>query len=73
MRKASQFIVVLLFFFFTAISESRAQCSICTKTAQQMGEGPARGLNGGILYLAAAPLMILGFIGYKWYQSNRGS
>jgi UPF0716 family protein affecting phage T7 exclusion len=73
MKKRSQFIILLLFFFFTAIVGSQAQCSICTKTAQQMGEGPARGLNGGILYLAAAPLLILGFIGYKWYQSNRGS
>jgi hypothetical protein len=73
MKKRGQFTIVLLVFFFAAIAESQAQCSICTKSAQQMGEGPARGLNGGILYLAAAPLMILGFIGYKWYQSNRSS
>lgn len=73
MKKWSRFIFSLLFFFFTAVFVAQAQCSICTKTAQQMGEGPAKGLNGGILYLAAAPLMILGFIGYKWYQSNRSS
>ncbi|RYY18410.1 MAG: hypothetical protein EOO04_24050 [Chitinophagaceae bacterium] len=67
------FISILSFFFFTAIFQSQAQCSICTKTAQQMGEGPGRGLNAGILYLAAAPILILGIIGYKWYQSNRAS
>jgi hypothetical protein len=47
------------------------QCSICTKTAQQLGEGPAKGLNGAILYLAFFPLGLIGFIGYRWWKSNR--
>ena len=50
---------------------AQAQCSICTKTASQLGEGPAKGLNGGILYLMIAPLSIAGFIGYKWWQRER--
>lgn len=49
----------------------QAQCSICTKTAQQLGDGPGKGLNGGILYLMIAPLSIAGFIGYKWWQRER--
>ena len=48
-----------------------AQCSICTKTAQQMGEKPAKGMNSGIIYLMLTPLAIMGYIGYRWYQSNR--
>ncbi len=48
-----------------------AQCSICTKTAQQLGEKPARGLNSGILYLAFMPLAIAGVIGYRWWRTNR--
>ena len=48
-----------------------AQCSICTKTASQMGETPGKGLNAGILYLMAAPLSIAGFIGYKWWQKEK--
>ena len=48
-----------------------AQCSICTKTAQQMGERPAKALNGGILYLAAMPFLIFSYIGYRWWKSNR--
>jgi len=48
-----------------------AQCSICTKTAQQLGEKPAKALNTGILYMAFAPLAIIGFLGYRWYRSNR--
>jgi len=50
---------------------STAQCSICTKTAQQLGEGPAKGLNSGILYLAFMPMIIVGVIGYRWWRSNR--
>jgi hypothetical protein len=48
-----------------------AQCSICTKTASQMGEDAAKGLNGGILYLVAAPFLVVGYIGYRWWQNNR--
>lgn len=47
-----------------------AQCSICSKTASQMGEEAGRGLNGGILYLATAPLLIAGYIGYRWWRNN---
>lgn len=50
-----------------------AQCSICTKTAQQLGEKPAKALNGAILYLAAFPLLIMGYIGYRWYESQRNA
>lgn len=51
--------------------EAKSQCSICTKTAQQLGEKTGRGLNAGILYLAAAPLLIVGFIGYRWWKNNQ--
>ena len=44
-------------------SNSSAQCAMCTKTAQQLGEKPAQGMNSGILYLAFAPFAIVGFIG----------
>ena len=48
-----------------------AQCSICTKTASQLGEGPAHSLNVGILYLMFAPLAIMGYIGWKWWKKER--
>ena len=48
-----------------------AQCSICTKTAQQLGEGPAQGLNSGILYLMFTPFILVGFIGYRWWKNNK--
>ena len=51
--------------------QAAAQCSICTKTAQQLGEGPAKGMNSGILYLAFAPMAIIGFLAYRWIKNNR--
>jgi hypothetical protein len=66
--------VILLFFsmlFMSAALPSFSQCSICTKTAQQLGEKPATGLNSGILYLAFAPFAIVGFISYRWWKNNK--
>ncbi len=48
-----------------------AQCSLCTKTAQQLGEKPAQGLNSGILYLMIMPFAIVGFIGFRWWKNNK--
>ncbi|HTD92827.1 MAG TPA: hypothetical protein VK644_03405 [Chitinophagaceae bacterium] len=65
--------LIIGFFLFSGLIPvtASAQCSICTKTAQQLGDKPAKGLNSGILYLAFTPLIIVGFIGYKWWQSNK--
>ena len=49
----------------------QAQCSLCTKTAQQLGEKPAQGLNSGILYLMMMPFAIVGFIGFRWWKNNK--
>jgi hypothetical protein len=61
--------VFIMLMIFT--TEASAQCSICTKTAQQMGERPAKALNKGIIYLAFTPLIIMGYVGYRWWNSNR--
>ena len=60
-----------LILFFTLISAvvavpANAQCAVCTKTAQQLGEKPAQGMNSGILYLMLMPFAIVGFISYRW-------
>ena len=62
--------VTMMFFLLLAIP-AFSQCSICTKTAQQMGEKPAKALNSGIVYLAATPLAILAVIGMRWWKSNK--
>ena len=66
-------VLVLLLFIacFLLSVEADAQCSICTKTAQQLGEKPAKGMNSGILYLAFTPFAIVGYIGYRWWKNNK--
>jgi hypothetical protein len=62
------FIILNSLFF---VQDSFAQCSICTKTAQQLGDKPAKGMNTGILYLAAAPFLIAGFIYYRMKKNSQ--
>lgn len=47
-----------------------AQCAMCTKTASQLGEKPALGMNQGILYLMGAPFMIVGVIAFRWWKNQ---
>ena len=65
---------LILLFFVAAIvisADVAAQCSICTKTASQLGEKPAAALNTAIIYLMAAPFAIVGFIGWRWWKSQK--
>ena len=73
MRKLNKYFLVfsLLAISLLLFSSAEAQCSICTRTAQQLGEKPAQGLNAGILYLAFAPLAIVGFVGYRFLSRQR--
>jgi len=64
-------VITLAVFSLLLSLQVQAQCSICTKTAQQLGEKPAKGMNSGILYLAFMPLAIIGFIGYRWWKSEQ--
>jgi predicted dithiol-disulfide oxidoreductase (DUF899 family) len=68
-KKAAVFIIIIILFFFTP--ELQAQCAMCTKTAQQLGEKPALGLNTGIIYLMLAPFAIIGFIAYRWWKGRQ--
>ena len=69
--KQFYYILAALFLFTVFSLTAGAQCSVCTKTALQMGEKPAQGLNQGILYLMWMPFAIVGFIAYRWWKSNR--
>ena len=67
-----RFLLSINFLFFTTFSKVIfAQCSICTKTAEQLGEGPAHSLNKGILYLMFTPLAIMAYIGIKWWKKEK--
>lgn len=64
-------VLALTALFLSLGQSSSAQCSMCTKTAQQLGHKPAKGLNQGIVYLMVAPFAIIGVVGYRWWKSDR--
>lgn len=71
MKKWGLLFAVVVALLLLNIADAEAQCSICTKTASQLGEKPAKALNGAILYLMMAPLVIIGFIGWRWWKTQQ--
>ncbi len=69
MKKSLYFFLLMAAPYFLPAS-ANAQCSVCTRTTEQMGEKPAGKINTGILYLAATPLIIAGVVGYRWWKRN---
>jgi hypothetical protein len=69
-RRKPVLIISLLLIGLLFFNDVNAQCSVCTRTAQQLGEKPARGLNAGIIYLAVLPLALMGVLGYKVWKRN---
>jgi hypothetical protein len=66
--------LLILFLFCAVPAVSHAQgCSVCTKTAQGLDNKSAKGLNGGIIYLAFLPLGIMGTLTFLWWRSNKGA
>lgn len=67
-------LIILLLIFTCSLMylDTQAQCSICTRTAMQMGHKPAQGLNDGILFLMAIPYLAIGVVGYKWWKNRDG-
>jgi hypothetical protein len=70
--KKNLLIIVFFFLFSMFHANGNAQCSVCAKTPEQAGEKFGKGLNNAIYYLAAIPFLTAGFIGYRWWKSNRG-
>jgi len=46
-------------------------CSVCTKTVQGLDDKSAKGLNGGIVYLAFLPLVMMGTVGVVWWRRQQ--
>ncbi len=67
--KKHRLVILVLCFFLAIPRPGKAQCSICTRTAQQLGERPAKALNKGIIYLAFTPA-IFGFHRHRWWKDN---
>jgi len=72
MKEKSIFLFLFTLLLLVLSDNSTAQCAMCTKTASQLGEKPALGLNNGIIYLMLTPLIIMGVIAYRWWKSEKG-
>ena len=51
-----------------------AQCAMCQATIESnldAGGKTGSGLNGGIMYLLAAPYVVVAAIGFLWYKKYR--
>ena len=46
-------------------------CAVCTKAAAGLDDKSAKGLNGGIIYLAFLPLALMGTVGLIWWKHNK--
>ncbi|MFT3748678.1 MAG: hypothetical protein QM768_10190 [Agriterribacter sp.] len=73
MKRIKAIIFIAVIFLLLSGFEAASQCSICTKTAQQMGEGPAKALNMGIVYLMLTPFAVVGFIVYRWWKNHKAN
>ncbi len=71
MKKVRWILFFAMMIFAAVANTAQAQCSICTKSASQLGEKPARGLNTGIVYLMLTPFAIAGYIGFRWWQGEK--
>ena len=71
MKKLGPVLFFIMIFLLVAVQNGQAQCSICTKTAGQLGEKRAQGLNTGIIYLMLAPFTIVGYIGFRWWRAEK--
>ena len=71
-----QSLVLLLFISLVSTSNSIAQCAMCratleTNVSNGSQEQLASTLNFGIMYLFAAPYLLVATVGYIWYKQSR--
>jgi amino acid transporter len=71
MMTKQKYLIAFIICIIIFSNQVSAQCSVCTKTAEQLGEGPASALNSAIVYLMMIPLIIMGFIGFYWWKKEK--
>ena len=77
MKKSISKIITLLLltvvFSFASIN-ANAQCPMCKMSTEQNlkdGGTAGKGLNAGILYMFAAPYLLVGTLGFIWWYNRR--
>lgn len=66
-KQQFKYLIGLIAFLLLQVQILLAQCSVCTKTAEQLGEKPGKGLNAGIIYLMLIPLIFIGIAVYRFF------
>ncbi len=72
--KYTKYILLVVIFLAIAVVEMTAQCPMCRMTVESnyAGGGSAGlGLNRGILYLLAAPYLVVGTLGFFYWKHKR--
>jgi hypothetical protein len=67
-------LLVISLILVVGISGASAQCPMCksnVSAARSANQPVGNGLNTGILYLLAAPYVLVGGLGYYWYRTMR--
>lgn len=69
-----RFLVVCVGLFFFTI-EASAQCAMCRASLENNVSngniGIAAGINFGIMYLFAAPYLVIALIAFFWYRTSK--
>jgi hypothetical protein len=67
-------ILMALSIQFINVETANAQCPMCKMSAEsnlENGGTAGRGLNKGILYLFAAPYLMVGGLAFMWHRANK--
>lgn len=74
MKKYMIILCLVAAFVLGGGAELIAQCPMCRIAAESNlkdGGTAGAGLNAGILYMLAAPYLVVGTIGFIWWKNNR--
>jgi uncharacterized iron-regulated membrane protein len=63
--------VFILFLFANALMAQCPMCKIAAESNMKNGGTAGRGLNAGILYMLAAPYLIVGSIAFLWWKNRK--
>lgn len=66
--------LIVVVAFILVANSGFAQCAMCQATVEsnlKSGGKTGSGLNGGIMYLLAAPYLVVAGIGFLWYKKYR--
>ena len=69
-------LVLVLTFAFTSVEVKAQGCVMCkAQVGENKDQDEAKkvgsSLNTGILYLMAAPYLLIGAVGFIWYRNNK--